>query len=51
MINKTLGNYQIMIASKYFDVIEDYINLEMAVKCFQGNMERFHFNPIPLKIS
>ncbi|EDR25036.1 hypothetical protein, conserved, partial [Entamoeba dispar SAW760] len=37
-----------MITSMYFDDIKDFINLEIGVKRFQGNMERFHFNPIPL---
>ncbi|EDR25005.1 hypothetical protein, conserved [Entamoeba dispar SAW760] len=43
-----LGYNEIMITSMYFDDIEDFINLEMGVKRFQGNVERFHFNPIPL---
>ncbi|EAL46591.1 leucine rich repeat protein bspa family [Entamoeba histolytica] len=43
-----LGYNEIMIVSKYFDDINDFINLEIGVKRFQGNMERFHFNPIPL---
>ncbi|EDR23070.1 hypothetical protein EDI_024880, partial [Entamoeba dispar SAW760] len=43
-----LGYNEIMITSKYFNDINDFINLEMGVKRFQGNMERFHFNPIPL---
>ncbi|GAB1221101.1 hypothetical protein ENUP19_0064G0004 [Entamoeba nuttalli] len=37
-----------MIVSKYFNDINDFINLEIGIKRFQGNMERFHFNPIPL---
>ncbi|BFU26654.1 Leucine rich repeats (6 copies)/Leucine rich repeat, putative [Entamoeba histolytica] len=43
-----LGYNEIMIVSKYFEDINDFINLEMGVKRFEGNMERFHFNPIPL---
>ncbi|BFU22340.1 leucine rich repeat protein bspa family [Entamoeba histolytica] len=43
-----LGYNEIMIVSKYFKDINDFINLEMGVKRFRGNMERFHFNPIPL---
>ncbi|EDR24509.1 hypothetical protein, conserved [Entamoeba dispar SAW760] len=43
-----LGYNEIMITSMYFNDIKDFINLEMGVKRFQGNMERFHFNPIPL---
>ncbi|GAB1222424.1 hypothetical protein ENUP19_0108G0018 [Entamoeba nuttalli] len=43
-----IGYNEIMIVSKYFEDINDFINLEMGVKRFEGNMERFHFNPIPL---
>ncbi|EDR21945.1 hypothetical protein EDI_272700 [Entamoeba dispar SAW760] len=43
-----LGCNEIMITSIYFDSINDFINLEMGVKRYRGNMERFHFNPIPL---
>ncbi|GAB1221254.1 hypothetical protein ENUP19_0075G0002 [Entamoeba nuttalli] len=43
-----IGYNEIMIVSKYFEDINDFINLEMGIKRFQGNMERFHFNPIPL---
>ncbi|EDR25643.1 hypothetical protein EDI_224950 [Entamoeba dispar SAW760] len=37
-----------MITSMYFNDFNDFINLEIGVKRFQGNIERFHFNPIPL---
>ena len=40
--------YTIMITSKYFNSIEDFIHLEMATKRFRGNMEKFHYNPIAL---
>ncbi|BFU26173.1 Leucine rich repeats (6 copies), putative [Entamoeba histolytica] len=43
-----IGYNEIMIVSKYFEDINDFINLEIGVKRFQGNMERFHFNPIQL---
>ncbi|ELP89928.1 hypothetical protein EIN_303720 [Entamoeba invadens IP1] len=43
-----LESYHVMIVSKYFDTIEDFINLELVCKQFCGNMEKFHFNPIPL---
>ncbi|EDR26762.1 hypothetical protein, conserved, partial [Entamoeba dispar SAW760] len=43
-----LGYNEIMITSMYFNDINDFINLEIGVKRFQGNIERFHFNPIPL---
>ncbi|ELP91464.1 hypothetical protein EIN_156210 [Entamoeba invadens IP1] len=44
----TLGSYHAMIVSKYFITINDFINLELVCKKFRGNMEKFHFNPIPL---
>ncbi|ELP91753.1 hypothetical protein EIN_522300 [Entamoeba invadens IP1] len=44
----TLDSYHIMIVSKYFKTIEDYINLELVCKKCICNMEKFHFNPIPL---
>ena len=44
----TLDNYTIFIASRHFNTIEDYINLEMGIKRFNGNMTKFHYNPIPL---
>ncbi|EDR23281.1 hypothetical protein, conserved [Entamoeba dispar SAW760] len=43
-----LGYNEIMITSMYFNDIKDFINLEIGIKRFQGNTERFHFNPIPL---
>ncbi|GAB1224938.1 hypothetical protein ENUP19_0228G0009 [Entamoeba nuttalli] len=43
-----LGYNEIKIVSKYFKDINDFINLEIGIKRFRGNMERFHFNPIPL---
>ncbi|GAB1220983.1 hypothetical protein ENUP19_0061G0146 [Entamoeba nuttalli] len=48
MNKKIIGHYEIMIVSMYFNDINDFINLELAVKRFKGNMERFHFNPISL---
>ena len=43
-----LGPYQLMVASQYFESIDDFKNLEYATKKARGNMEKFHFNPIPL---
>ncbi|GAB1224293.1 hypothetical protein ENUP19_0187G0005 [Entamoeba nuttalli] len=43
-----IGYNEIMIVSKYFEDINDFINLEIGIKRFRGNLERFHFNPIPL---
>ena len=43
-----LGSYDIMVVSKYFETIEDFIHVELASTKARGNMEKFHFNPIPL---
>ncbi|GAB1227707.1 hypothetical protein ENUP19_0352G0009 [Entamoeba nuttalli] len=43
-----IGYNEIMIGSKYFEDINDFINLEMRVKRFRGNMDQFQFNPILL---
>lgn len=43
-----LNLYSVFIASRWFTSIDDYINLEMSSPRFYGNMEKFHYNPIPL---
>ena len=43
-----LGPYQLMITSKYFEDINDFKYLELSTKKAKDNMEKFHFNPIPL---
>ncbi|ELP88664.1 leucine rich repeat containing protein BspA family protein, partial [Entamoeba invadens IP1] len=43
-----LSGYHIMIVSKYFDNIKDFVNLKLVCKKFGGNMEKFHFNPTSL---
>ena len=42
------NNYSIFIASRFFNSLQDYINLEMAVKRFRGNLDKFFYNPISL---
>ena len=44
----TLDNYTMFIASRHFESIDDFINLEMGIKRFNGNMTKFHYNPISL---
>ena len=39
----TLDNYSMFITSRHFESIDDYINLEMGVKRFNGNMTKFHY--------
>ena len=38
----------IMIASRFFNSIDDFINLELCSKRFRLNTERFFYNPISL---
>ena len=40
--------YDLMVVSKYFESIDDFINMELATPKAEGNMEKFHFNPIAL---
>ncbi len=42
----TLDNYCLFIASRYFETLEDHINLTNVSKRCRGNMEKFHYNPI-----
>ena len=46
----TLDSYSLMVVSKYFKTIDDFINLELATPKAKGNMSKFHFNPIPLNM-
>ena len=46
----TLDNYTTFIASRWFETIEDFINLELSTSKYQGNMTKFHYNPISLNI-
>ena len=43
-----LGRYQLIVASQYFNTIDDYKNLEYATKKAKEIMTMFHFNLIPL---
>ena len=45
----TMDHYTMFIASRWFKTIYDLINLEIGVKRFQGNMTKFHYNPVVLK--
>lgn len=38
-----------MIISKYFNTITDYIRMEKCCKEYRGIIDQFHFNPISLK--
>ena len=43
-----LDNYTIFIASRHFETIDDFINLELSTRRFKGNTSKFFYNPIPL---
>ena len=40
-----LDNYSLFIASRYFNNVDDHINLTFVSKRMRGNMEKFHYNP------
>ena len=44
----TLSKYELMIISKYFNDIEDYINLMETCKLYSNITELFKFNPIDI---
>ena len=44
-----LGPYHMMIASKYFESIDDFKNLEFATPKAYKNADKWHMNPIPIK--
>ena len=43
-----LDNYCIFIASRYFESLDDHINLMKVSRRMRGNMEKFHYNPISI---
>ncbi|ELP92492.1 hypothetical protein EIN_524000 [Entamoeba invadens IP1] len=43
-----IDGYHMMVVSKYFSTFQDFITLQIVCKKYQNNMEKFHFNPIPL---
>ena len=44
----TLDHYSTFVSSRYFESIEDHINLVMTTKRHQFNLEKYHYNPVPL---
>ena len=42
------NTYCIFLASKYFETIDDFINIEMTSSKFINNTEKFFYSPIPL---
>ena len=43
-----MDQYTMFIASRWFDSIEDHINLVFGVKRFNQNMTKFHYNGISM---
>jgi hypothetical protein len=44
----TIDNYCAFISSRWFENINDFINLELCTSKFNGNMTKFFYNPISL---
>ena len=44
-----LDYYAMFIASRWFETIEDHINLELSSPKWKGNLSRFYYNPISIK--
>ena len=42
------NNYCLFLTSMYFERIEDFINLELTIPRMNGNMTKFHYNPISI---
>ncbi|ELP92651.1 hypothetical protein EIN_369730 [Entamoeba invadens IP1] len=47
---KKLDGYSLMIVSKYFTSIKDFINVILVCKKYKDTLDKFHFNPIPLNV-
>ena len=43
-----MDQYTMFISTRFFDSLEDHINLVMSTSRFKYNMEKFHYNPISL---
>ena len=48
MSRNQLDSYSLMVVSKYFNTIDDFVNMELGIPKTKGNMEKFHYNPIAL---
>ncbi len=44
-----LNSLCIMIISKYFNTINDYINIVKCCKEYSNTIDQYKFNPIPFK--
>ena len=44
----TMDYYSIYLASMHFESIDDHVNLVLSSSKFDKNMEKFHYNPMPL---
>lgn len=44
-----LNKYSMTIVGKYANTAKDLVNIEKTNKEFRGVIERYHFNPVPLK--
>ena len=44
----TMDQYTMFISSRWFETIDDHINLILSTRRFKENMTKFHYNPISL---
>ena len=42
----TMDQYSMFITTRWFETIEDHINLVLSTRRFKENMTKFHYNPI-----
>ena len=46
-----MDQYTMFITTRYFDTIDDHINLVMSSKKFEKNMEKFFYNPVSINVT
>ena len=44
-----MDQYTMFITTRYFDTIEDHINLVLTTKRYELNITKFHYNPVTSK--
>lgn len=47
--NKRLTNFEILTVGRYFNSLNDYVNIEKSCKEYRGITNQFLYNPIPLR--
>ena len=47
--NKRLTNFEILTVGRYFNSLNDYVNIEKSCKEYRGITNQYKYNPIPLR--